>query len=162
MHLDEHSRLQLREVRREARHPAGRVVFGEAIRREDVRVLIRAGLVRDRVVRVLVDLAELPRRIGALCVERVAERRLVRLVVRRKRPVLEPLRNEEPALSVGLHDERVVAADRVRASRVVGRDVVRRLLLVEVRCVGAGPLLLLAVPPDELLALRPRLALGVR
>ena len=45
--------------------------------------------------------------------------------------------------------------------RAVRRHVVGRLLLVEVGRVGARPLLLLRVPPHELLALRPRLAVGI-
>ena len=36
-HLDEHRRLQLREVRQEAAHAAGGVMLGEAISREDER-----------------------------------------------------------------------------------------------------------------------------
>src|SRR5205814_6059478 len=88
-------------------------------------------------------------------------RRLVRLVVRRQRSVLEPLRDVEPPVPVGLHDERVVAPDRVRAGRTVRRHVVGRLLLVEVRRVRSGPLLLLAVPPDVALALRPWIPLRI-
>ena len=69
----------------------------------------------------------LARGIRAHRVERVVERRLVRLVVRRQRPVDEPAGREEPATAVGLHDERVIAPDRVRAAGVVGRLVVRPL-----------------------------------
>ena len=85
----------------------------------------------------------------------------MRLVVGGHRPVLQTLGHEEPAAAVRLHDERVVAPDRVGTLGVVVGDVVRRLLLLEVRRVRARPLLLLLVPPDELLPLRPRLAVGI-
>src|SRR5207248_7510506 len=70
-------------------------------------------------------------------------------------------RDEQPAPSVGLHDERVVAGDRVLRLGAVGRDVVRRLRLLEVGSVETGPLALLGIPPDELLALGPRLPVGI-
>ena len=126
-----------------------------------MRVDVRAVLVGDRVVgipvRVLVLLA---RGVRALGVELVGERRLLRLVMRRQRAVLEPLRDEEPGAPVGLHDERMVAGDRLFGLRAVGRDVVRGLVLLEVGNVLALPLG--AVPPDVLLSLRPRLSVGIR
>ena len=77
----------------ERRHAAGRVVLGQPVRRDDVRIDLGARLAGDRVVRILGEiLVLLPARVRALRVERVRERRLVRLVVRRQRPVLEALR----------------------------------------------------------------------
>ena len=138
-------------------------MFREPVGRQHVRVFLSARLVCNRVVRVLFEvLVLLARGIRALGVERVVERRFVRFVVRRQRSVLETLRHVEPALAVRLHDERVVAADGLRAFRVVGRNVVRRLLLVEVGRVVPRPLLLLRVPPHEPLALGPRLPVGIR
>src|SRR5439155_6109626 len=67
-----------------------------------------------------------------------------------------------PTASVGLEDEGVVAGDRVLGSGAVRRNVRGGLLLLEVRVVGPHPFLLRPVPPDQLLALRPRLALGIR
>src|SRR3954452_16058133 len=55
----------------------------------------------------------------------------------------------------------MVAAERVLRLGVLGRDVARRLVLLEVRSVQSRPLALLVIPPDELLALRPRTALRV-
>ena len=100
-------------------------------------------------------------RVGALRVQRVVDRRLVRLVVRGQRPVLEPLWDEEPRASVGLHDERVVAGDGVLRLGAVGRDVVGRLVLLEVGVVAAGPPALGGVPPHIALALGPGLPVGV-
>src|SRR5205823_7971951 len=100
-------------------------------------------------------------RVGALRVERVAERRLVRLVVRRQRPVLEPLGDVEPGAAVRLHDERVVAGDGVLGLGAVGRHVARLLVLLEVGYVEARPLALAAVPPDVALALGPRVAVRI-
>src|SRR2546423_11462585 len=79
----------------------------------------------------------------------------MRLVVRRERTVPEPLGDVEPTLTVRLHDERVVAADGVRAFGSVRRLVPGRFRLVVIRDVETRPLLLALVPPDELLPLRP-------
>ena len=141
VHLAEHLGLQLGEVRDGARHPAGGVVLGQPVGRDDVRIDLGARLVGDRVVRILgAVVVLLAARVRALRVERVVERRLVRLVVRRQRAVLEALRDEEPAAPVRLHDERVVAGDGVLGLRAVGRHVVGLLVLVEVGHVEAGPL----------------------
>src|SRR3712207_7763412 len=53
------------------------------------------------------------------------------------------------------------SGDGVHALRVCGRLVAGRLVLGEVGDVVAGPLALLLVPPDVLLALRPRPAVGI-
>src|SRR5581483_2797494 len=59
-------------------------------------------------------------------------------------------------------DERLVAADPLHLLGVARRPVVGRLGRGEVGAVAdAGPLLLLGVPPDVALALRPRLAGGI-
>src|SRR6185437_15273938 len=67
----------------------------------------------------------------------------------------------QPRLAVGLHDERVDAGQGLGAGRAVRRPVVRGLVGGEVRDVVPGPRGLLFVPPDQGLALAPRLALGV-
>jgi hypothetical protein len=84
-----------------------------------------------------------------------------RLVVRGQRAVDEADGRVEPGLAVALHDERVVARDRLDAGRPLRRAVGRRLLLLEVGYVRAGPLALVLVPPDVGLALAPRPALRV-
>src|SRR5664280_2143119 len=101
------------------------------------------------------------RRVRLLRVERVADRRLLRLVVRRKRPVEHAHRREQPSLAVGLHDERVVAREPRGAPGARLRPEGRRLVGHEVGHVVTGPLAVLDVPPDVLLALAPRLALGI-
>ena len=163
-HLDEHLGLQLGEVLEVAAHATGRVVLGEPAggedEREDVAVLLRG----RRVHLVVVAVVRLARRVGLLPVERVAERRLDRLVVGGHRAVDEALRHVERALPVALHDERVDALDGLDALGPLGRPVGRRLRLLEVGHVLPGPLprlALLRVPPDVGLALAPRLALGV-
>ena len=100
-------------------------------------------------------------RVRALAVQRVGERRLVRLVVRRQRAVDEPGRRPQPAEAVGVGDERRGAADRVHARRVRLGRVVRRLVRREVGVVAAGPRALGRVPPDVALALGPRPPVGV-
>ena len=156
-HLDEELRLQLRQVRQGAAHRPGRVVLGEPVggegEREDV-ALRRMGPVPRRP-----DL--LLGRVRLDAVQRVLDRRLRRLVVRRQRPVDDALGREQPGLAVALHDERVGTADRVLRPRVVRRHVVRPLGRLEVRHVLTGPAAGLLVPPDVLLPLAPRLALGV-
>src|ERR1044072_3278717 len=89
------------------------------------------------------------------------KRRFVRLVVGRHRPVFEPLGCEQPAPAVGLHDERVVAADGGLGPCIVGRLVARWVVLLDGPAVEAGPLALLRVPPDVSLPLRPRLAVWI-
>ena len=68
---------------------------------------------------------------------------------------------EQPPLPVGHHDERVVAMQCLRPFCTLGRPVVRRLGLLQVRDVMAGPLAVFGVPPDEGLALAPGAALWV-
>src|SRR5439155_13304624 len=86
--------------------------------------------------------------------------RVLGLVVGGHRAVLEAGRGVEPALAVGLHDERVVAAQRVGSFGVLVGDETRGAIGHEVRDVTAGPLALLRVPPDVLLAFAPRGAVG--
>ena len=156
--LREHLRLQLRQPRQVAAHRARRVVLGEPERRRDERVAAVARGV-DRVVRAVPGQR---RRVAAdLGVEQVGDGRLERLVVGRHRPVEQARGRVQPALAVGHHDERVGAADRRHPLGVGLGAVAGRLVGREVRHVVARPLALLLVPPDVLLALGPRPALGV-
>ena len=82
----------------------------------------------------------LARRVGLLAVDRVAERRLDRLVVRGHRAVDQALRHVERALPVALHDERVHALDAAHPVAALGCAVGRRLGHLEVGDVVAGPL----------------------
>ena len=66
VHLDEHLRLQLRQVRDPAGHSARRVLLGQAIRRRDVREQVGTRLAAGGVVRVLRQVVLLPPRVGAL------------------------------------------------------------------------------------------------
>src|SRR5581483_12316098 len=102
-------------------------------------------------------------RVVLLLVERVRDGRLYRLVVRGQRAILEARGYEQPAAAVAHHDERRLAVKRVHALGVLRpvRLIVGRLVLHVIGRVVAGPLALLGVPPDVLLALRPRLAFGI-
>ena len=61
-------------------------------------------LASARVGRVVLAREHLPCRVRLLAVERVGERRLVRLVVRRERPVGKALRDEQPRAPVRLDE----------------------------------------------------------
>ena len=102
-------------------------------------------------------------RVVLLRVQRIADRAFHWFVMRRQRPVLEAGGDEDHRLAVGLHDERVVAAMRVHALRVLAeiRPVGGRAVRDEVGHVVADPAPLVLVPPDELLALRPGAAVGI-
>src|SRR5579872_5238766 len=54
-----------------------------------------------------------------------------------------------------MEGEGLVAGDGIHAFRAACRPVVGSFVLVEVRNVESGPLLLLFIPPDQLLALAP-------
>src|SRR5204863_204820 len=77
-----------------------------------------------RVVGIGHPIIPLARRVLLLRVERVGERRLVRLVVSRHGAVDEAGRYEQPPQAVRVEDEGVVAAERVDALRLLLRLVV--------------------------------------
>ena len=85
--LAEHLRLQLREVRQPAAHPAGGVVLGQPVGGEHVRVHVRARVAGARRAEVVRAREHQPGRALLLRVERVGDRRLLRLVVGGQRPV---------------------------------------------------------------------------
>ena len=146
-------------MRQRARHAARGVVLGQAIRGEDVREAL-VGRIRIRIVRTL---HRVRRRVAQL--RRIEIVRLVgleRLVVRGQRSVLEARRNVEPSETVRMHDERRVAGERLVAAFRLAAARSRALTLGEVRNIVAGPLLRLYVPPHQLLALAPRLAVRRR
>ncbi len=93
-------------------------------------------------------------------IEQVAKRRLDRLVMRRKRPVLNGGR-VQPAQSVGLRDEGVCPGDGGHARRAWRRLVIGRLVHFEVRFVLSYPAPLLCVPPNQFLTLRPGPPFGI-
>jgi len=111
--LAEERGLQLREVRQEPGHAAGRVMLGQPVGGRHEREHLGARLVAARLVAVLRVTEDLPHRVVLLAVEQVPQRRLLRLVVGRQRAVHQAGRGEQPGLAVGLHDERVGAGDRV-------------------------------------------------
>ena len=141
--------------------PPGGVVLGEPVGGGDVGKHLGAEFAAgrlERVPRVPDDLAD---RVALLAVQRVGERGLLRLVVRGQRAVHQAGRGEQPALAVGLQDERVDPGDRRHAGGVRVGPVGRSPVGDEVGHVVPGPLALVRVPPDQRLALAPRLAVGV-
>src|SRR5207237_9924814 len=91
----------------------------------------------------------------------ILDDRLLRLVVGGQGSVDDAARRVEPALPVGLHDEGIVARERLDPGSSGGRAIAGRAVLDEVGSIGARPLALRRVPVDELLALRPRLAVRI-
>src|SRR6266536_2757030 len=81
--------------------------------------------------------------------------------MRGKRAIHYALGREEPALAVRLHNEGIAASDGVHAGCAWRRCIIRGFVQLEVRHVYAGPLLLLLVPPDVLLAFRPGATLRI-
>src|SRR5215212_2998271 len=137
------------------------MVLGEAVGGHHVRVHARARMTVGGVIGILGMWELLARRIRLLLVEGIREGGLLRLVVGREGPVGEACRHEDPTPPFGLHNEGAVAPDRILGDSVVRGLVVGALGRAEVGDVFADPLLLLLVPPDVLLALRPGPALGV-
>ena len=155
--LGEHLRLQFVKPAIEAAHRSTQVMLGETERRGHHGILgcRRVGDVVQR------SFEKAYRRVGIVFgIEQVAQRRLDRLVMRRKRPVLDA-GGVQPAQSVGLGDEGLCAGDGGHARRAWRRLVIGRLVQLEVRFVESDPAPLLGVPPDQFLAFRPGPPLGV-
>ncbi len=159
--LTEHLRLQFRQIGQPAAHAAGGVMLGESIRGEHVRVYVGAGITCTGRTQIVLAREDHSRGILLLRIERVGDGRLLRFVVRWQRSVHHTLRSEQPALAVGLHDERVVASERGGTPELGVGAAARRPVDHEVGHVVPDPQALLLVPPDQLLALAPRLAVRV-
>ena len=157
--LGEILRLEFGQDRRRAGRQSAGMVLGDAVRRQGVRETRVGGLVKL----VVVAFPDLRDRVLLLCVNRVADRRFDRLVMGRQRRVLEAGRREHRQFAVGDHDERAIAAERVHAlgMRRPVRLVMRRLRRLEIGHVRPDPFLLLLIPVQQPLALRPRLAVGI-
>src|SRR5258707_14265648 len=69
--------------------------------------------------------------------------------------ILQPLGSKEPAFAVRLHDERIAAGNGVHACCARGWYIIWRFSHRKIRYIHANPFLLLLIPPDVLLALRP-------
>ena len=157
-HLDEHLRLQFVEPGVEPAHRPAQVVLGESVGGGHHGEL-GLGRVDQTIARSREEAHT--RRTHVIGIQQVADRRLEGLVVRRQGAVLDAAGGEEPGDAVGLHDERVVAGNRVHPGRAGRRAIVGGLTRLEVRPIEAHPEALLGIPPDELLPLRPGPALGI-
>src|SRR5882762_1563655 len=73
----------------------------------------------------------------------------------RHRPILQTLRNVQPAKSVFVQHERRVARDSRESGFVSSWAKPRRLIRDKIRDIDAGPLALPLVPPDQFLAIAP-------
>ena len=78
--------------------------------------------------------------------------------MRRHRSILQTARDVKPPEPVFMRDERRVAGNPIKAALVSGWSKLRRLVQRKIRVINAGPFLLRAVPPDQFLAVAPRLA----
>ena len=156
--LTEQLRLELGQVGERPRHAAGRVMLGESVGGQNVRVRRR---LRSRPRSGCRDAPFDPLRdSSAVRVETVDHRRFEGLVVRRQRTVLEAARDPDPADTVRVHDERLIAGNRRVAARRRRRLIRRRLGPGEVGRIESRPRLLSVVPPHQLLAVAPRPAVG--
>src|SRR6266567_3645636 len=97
-------------------------------------------------------------RVRVARVKRVVHRRLERLVVRRHRAVLQTARNVKPAEPIFMQNEGSVAANPIEAALVSGWSKLWRLLQRKIGGINARPFALHLVPPDQFLAIAPRLA----
>src|SRR5437868_14268864 len=95
-----------------------------------------------------------------LGIERILQRRFQRLVVSGQRSVFESAGDPNPSHAIWMHDERLITRDCVIALCILRGSVAWRLVFFEIRRIVADPLLLLRIPPDQLLALTPRPAIG--
>jgi hypothetical protein len=159
--LDKQLRLQLRQVSQLPAHPARGVMLGEPGGGEHVRENVAVLLGGRRVGRIVGTAVDHAGRVGLLAIQRVADRRFVRLVVSGQGAVHQATRGEQPTLAVSLHDERVVAAQRIRPDRPRWGLVGRWFGLVKVRHIMAGPLAALIIPPHQRFALAPRTSLWI-
>src|SRR5438270_2953499 len=137
-----------------ARHAAGGVVFGQSVSRENKR---KPWVARRREP---VFLAGKPidHRVCVARVKGVVHRRLEWFVMRRHRPILQTLRNVEPAEPVFVQHERRVPGNCIKTALVSAWSKFRRLFWRKIGNVDTGPFALPLVPPNQFLALAPRLA----
>src|SRR3954453_7390621 len=146
-------------MREAARHSASGVVLGEPIRGQYVGKAL-VGRIRVLVV------GALHRICGGILrdvrIQQIVTGRLQRFVVGGQRAIFQSARDPDPAHAVRMHDEGLIARDGVVAIGIFARLVIGSFVFGEVGVVVAGPLVLLLVPPDEFLALAPRLAVGTR
>src|SRR6184192_1563836 len=79
------------------------------------------------------------------------------------RPVLQPAGNVQPAHAIRMQHEWSGAAECLHPVTVLQIFLsIRRSGLLEIRSVEPSPLSFLLIPPDQLLALAPRLSIRTR
>src|SRR5437868_5313244 len=139
-----------------AAHAAGGVVLGEPVGGQNER---KPGSMR-RSVGIVRTLFAVRSRIRLLPIKRILHQRLKRLVVRGERPVFQTASYIEPAQAVGMKCEWPGSAQSLRSLSFVniGGGVWRHRLLI-IRIIEPRPFLLFRIPPDQLLALTPGLAI---
>src|SRR5437660_9867485 len=141
-------------------HAAAGVVFSQAIGAENIGEAGVATFEGIRVIRTLHLFGDGIHRY--LRIERIAADALQRLVMRGQWPIFQAAGNPDPSSAIRMHDERLIASQGIIAPGIFVGLVIWRLLFGEIRNVVAGPFFLFLVPPDQLLALAPRLAIRTR
>src|SRR5206468_6456559 len=91
-------------------------------------------------------------------VKRVVYGRLERFVMCTHRSILQTARDVKPPEPVFMRDERRVAGNPIKAALVSGWSKLWRLLHRKIGVINARPFALHLVPPDQFLAIAPRLA----
>src|SRR6266481_5439732 len=76
----------------------------------------------------------------------------------RHRSILQTARDVKPPEPVFMRDERRVAGNPIKAALVSGWSKLWRLVQRKIGVINSGPFLFRAVPPDQFLAVAPRLA----
>src|SRR5438105_9951362 len=97
-------------------------------------------------------------RVRVARVKRVVYGRLERFVMCRHRSILQTARDIKPPEPVFMRDERRVAGNPIKAALVSGWSKRWGLLHRKIGSIDSGPFVLRPVPPDQFLALAPRLA----
>src|SRR5581483_6405517 len=134
------------------------MVLGEPIRGEHIWEL---GVAPGAMIRIFTPLPFHARRAALLAVEQVPHDRLLWLIMRGQRSIMQTVRRIEPRFAVSLHDERVDAGNCGQARGVFRRTVGWRTIADEVGLIESGPMVLLFIPPDVFLTFRPWAAFGV-
>lgn len=97
-------------------------------------------------------------RVRVARVKRVVHRRLEWLVVRWHRSIFQTTRDIKPPEAVFMQNKSSVAGNRIKAALVSGWFKTWRFLHRKIGVINARPFALHLVPPDQFLAIAPRLA----
>src|SRR5581483_11807742 len=94
----------------------------------------------------------------AFGIEWIGKHRLQWFVVRGQRTIFQSATDVNPTHAIRMHYEWLISAKRIITFSSRSGLVIRRFVFCEIRCVQACPLFFPLVPPNQFLALTPRLA----